>query len=477
MKVVVCIRQSTDGEINPFDASAYETALRISGAEITLLSMGPEKTAAFLENLTRLGAKDAVLLTDKAFAGADTLATSYTLSLAIKRLKPDLIICGRQSVDGDTGQVGPSLSVNTGYKLITNIMSVVSCEEKFVGINRAGETVTADFPALVTVEKSLNLRLPSIRSATAPVTVLGAADLYADLSRCGLAGSPTRVIKTFENEQDRRRCKFIAPCELKTAIEDGLKKGAKKNSPQVSERKLKDVWIVGESPLEMAETVSEKITVVQMDAPEKMTELIKNGNPDAVLWGSDPLSKAIAPQVAALLKTGLCADCTALETDGETLYMYRPACSGNIIAKIRCITSPPMATVRTAEEEQKNIIIGIGYGARESIPEIKTFAENIGAGIAATRKTVDNDYLPYELQVGLTGKSVNPDIYIALGISGAVHHIAGIRQSGTIIAVNPDKDAPIFKYADYGIIAEIKDIFINLVQNSLRDYWELISKK
>ena len=460
MKVVVCIRQSADGEINPFDASAYETALRIRGAEITLLSMGPEKTAAFLENLTRLGAKEAILLTDKAFAGADTLATSYTLSLAINQLKPDLIICGRQSVDGDTGQVGPSLSVNTGYKLLTNIMSVVTCEKNIVGVNRGGETVSADFPVLITVEKSLNLRLPSIRSKTAPVTVLGAADLNADLSRCGIAGSPTRVIKTFENEQDRRRCKFINPSELKSAIEDGLKKGAKKISPQVSEKKLKNVWIVGEAPREAAKAVAETITVVAMDSPEKMAELIRNENPNAVLWGSDPLSKAVAPQVAALLKTGLCADCTALETDGETLYMYRPACSGNIIAKIRCETAPPMATVRTAEQTSKNIIIGIGYGAKQSIPEIKALAENLGAGIAATRRMVDNDYLPYELQVGLTGKSVNPDVYIALGISGAVHHIAGIRQSGTVIAVNPNRDAPIFKYADYGIVAEVKDIFI-----------------
>ena len=460
MKVVVCIRQSADGEINPFDASAYETALRIKGAEITILSMGPEKTAAFLENLTRLGAKAAVLLTDKAFAGADTLATAYTLSLAIKRLKPDLIICGRQSVDGDTGQVGPSLAVNTGYKLITNIMSVVSCEKNIVGVNRAGKTVSANFPALITVEKSHNLRLPSIRSKTAPVTVLGATDLNADLSRCGLAGSPTRVINTFENEQDRRHCKFINPSELKSAIEDGLKKGAKKIIPKVSEKKLKNVWIVGDSPRDAAETVAESITVVTMGSPEEMAKLIRNGNPDAVLWGSDPLSKAVAPQVAALLRTGLCADCTALETDGENLYMYRPACSGNIIAKIRCITSPPMATVRTAEESQNNIIIGIGYGARESVAEIKAFADSIGAGLASTRKMVDNDYLPYEIQVGLTGKSVNPDVYIALGISGAVHHIAGIRQSGTVIAVNHDKEAPIFKYADYGIVAEIKDIFI-----------------
>ena len=458
MKIVVCIRQSADGEINPFDSSAYETALRIGGAEITLLSMGPEKTADFLENLTRLGAKEAVLLTDKAFAGADTLATSYTLSLGIKRLKPDLIICGRQSVDGDTGQVGPSLSVNTGYKLLTNIMSVVSCDEKIVGLNRAGETVSADFPALITVEKSLNLRLPSIRSKTAPVTVWGATELNADLSRCGLAGSPTRVIKTFENEQDRRRCKFITPSELKKAIENGVKKGREKTVLPESKNKLENVWIVGESPREAAVTVGKNITVIQIDSLEKTVKLIRDGKPDAVLWGSDPVSKAIAPQVAALLKTGLCADCTALETDGETLYMYRPACSGNIIAKIRCETAPPMATVRTAEDEQKNIIIGIGYGAKDNITEVKALAEKLGAEIAATRKMVDNDYLPYEIQVGLTGKSVNPDVYLALGVSGAVHHIAGIKQSGTVIAVNSDKDAPIFKYSDFGIIASADEV-------------------
>lgn len=138
--------------------------------------------------------------------------------------------------------------------------------------------------------------------------------------------------------------------------------------------------------------------------------------------------------------------------------MYRPACSGNIIAKIRCETKPPMATVRTTEDSEKKIIIGIGFGARESITEIKALAEKLGAGISATRKMVDNDYLPYELQTGLTGRSVNPDVYLALGVSGAVHHIAGIRQSGTVIAVNPDKDAPIFKYADYGVIASVDKV-------------------
>ena len=458
MKIVVCVKQSADGEINPFDASAYETALGIEGAEITLLSMGPEKTAPFLEGLTRLGAESAVLLCDRAFAGADTLATSYALSLAIKRLCPDFVFCGRQSVDGDTGQVGSSLAVRLEFSLVTNVMSLKNAENGLSYTDRLGNGGNITAPAVITLEKSRRLRLPSIRSKIKPVETLSANDINADISLCGLKGSPTRVLKTFENDSDRRSCTFISPDKLMRAIDEGLKKGRQKIKPAESASKLKNVWCVGNSPTEFAKTVGENITVIDPDTPEKTAEKIRTGHPDAVLWGSDIKSKALAPQVAALLNTGLCADCTALETDGETLYMYRPACSGNIIAKIACETKPPMATVRTAEEEQKKIIIGIGYGAREHIAAIKAFAEKINAGIAATRKMTDGDYLPYEFQVGLTGKTVNPDVYVAVGISGAVHHIAGIKQSGTVIAINTDKDAPIFKYADYAIVCEAEKL-------------------
>lgn len=458
MKIVVCVKQSANGEINPFDASAYEAALNITDSEITLLSMGPQKTAPFLEELTRLGAHRAVLLCDKAFAGADTLATSYALSLAIKSLEPQLVVCGRQSVDGDTGQVGPSLAVRLGFNLVTNVMSMYSDCGTLVFKDRNGVETQFASNTVITAEKSMKLRLPSIRSKKVQTEIWTAQDIKADTSLCGLKGSPTRVLKTFENNSDRRHCKFIKSDELNAAIETGLKKGREKIKPVISEKRLESVWCVGSSPLSFAETVGESITVIDIETPEKMAEKIKNGKPDAVLWGSDMLSKALAPQVAALLETGLCADCTALETDGEMLYMYRPACSGDIIAKIRCETNPPMATVRTAEEEQKKIIIGIGYGARDYIPEIKALAEKLNAGIAATRKMVDNDYLPYEIQVGLTGKTVNPEVYIAVGISGAIHHIAGIRQSGTVIAVNCDRDAPIFNYADYGIADDIQNL-------------------
>ncbi len=437
MRIVVCVRQSVAGELNPFDACAYEAALCVSGAEVILLSMGPASVEGFLQNLTRLGASRAVLLTDRAFAGADTLATAYTLSLAIDKLQPDLIFCGRQTVDGDTGQVGPALSVLTDASLIPNVMQITAGESAVTCIDRDGAAVSASYPALLTVERINTLRLPRLRSKEAPVEVWNAEALDADLSRCGLAGSPTRVMKTFVNDQDRRRCTFIQPNELSAVIAQALQKGKQRVAPTaVSAAKLNKVWIVGEAPRDMAQTVSDDITVIPLEEPAVMADKIRQAQPEVVLWASDRHSKAIAPQVATLLQTGLCADCTALETDGEELYMYRPAFSGNIIAKIRCTTRPQMATVRTLQPDVAPIVVGFGMGVKPYLERAKAFAASLNAETAASRLMVDHDFMPYAAQVGLTGKTVNPDVYIALGVSGAVHHIAGIRQSGTVIAVN-----------------------------------------
>ena len=141
------------------------------------------------------------------------------------------------------------------------------------------------------------------------------------------------------------------------------------------------------------------------------------------------------------MNLGLCADCTLLETDGENLFMYRPALSGSVIAKIVSGTKPAMATVRTTQNGA-DIMLAAGFGAKDSLDVVKAFAKKYSAELVTTRKAVDNDILPYSMQVGLTGKTVSPLVYIAVGVSGAVHHIAGMQKSGTIIAINPDKDAP-----------------------------------
>jgi len=460
MKILVCIRQGLDGEINPFDACAYEEALKIKNAEITIISMGPLAAKDFLLRLTRLGAKKAILLSDKAFAGADTIATAYTLSLAVKKINPDLIFCGRQTLVGDTAQTGPMLSVYADTSLITNVMSIDEIGEGITCTTRDMGTKTAALPALITIERINNLRLPSIMSKMGEVEVWSASDIGADIEKCGLCGSPTRVLKTFENESGKRKCKFISLDELKSAIDDGLKKSRERvTANSTCDKKLSKVCIVGEAPRSFAETVSDSITVLPLSDADDLSEKITSLKPDAVIWGSDSLSKMLSAQVAAILGLGLCADCTALETDGEKLMMYRPALSGSIIAKIESLTTPAMATVRTTQAGG-DIVVAAGFGAKDSLDKVKALAEELGADMATTRKAVDNNILPYNLQVGLTGKTVSPPVYIAIGVSGAVHHIVGMQAAGTVIAINPDKSAPIFEYADYGIVAGIEEVLV-----------------
>ena len=458
MRIIVCVKQKADGELNPFDACAYEEALRVSGAEVVLLSMAPEKSKEMLFNLTRLGATEAYLLCDNAFAGSDTLATSYVLSLAIKKIGAELVFCGRQTVDGDTGQVGPGVSEFLKYNLVTNVLEIKEISENISCKTRNGEIIKK-LPCVVTVERINDLRKPSIRSKRGEVTVWCASDIGADLAKCGLNGSPTQVLKSFENNSDKRKCTFVEKEQLLTLIEKGLKADKRNSETVKSSVSLKNLWIIGEKPLEYAKTVSDDIKIIEKLPAAQLKEKIEAEKPSAILWDSTTWSKETSARVAVMLQTGLCADCTQLETDGENLFMYRPAFSGNIIAKIKCKALPQMATVRTGEDNQKNVMLAIGKGAKNSVDEIYSFAEKVDAEVVATRGAVDADIMKYPQQVGLTGRCVSPSVYVAVGISGAVHHIAGMKNSGTVIAINNDKKAPIFEYADYGILADAEEVF------------------
>ena len=456
MRVVVCIRQGLDGEINPFDACAYEAALCLDGAEVILLSMGTMNAHALLQRLTRLGAKRAILLSDKRFAGADTLATAYTLSRAIKKLSPDLVLCGRQTLVGDTAQTGAMLSVYAGLSLITNVMEIASLEDGVVRCaTRSEGEASAKLPALLTVERINTLRMPRLRSRIGEVEVWDAEDIAADVTKTGLAGSPTRVVKTFENASGKRKCRFITQHQLRWAIAEGLKKnGERITASKATGEKLSCICIVGEAPRPFADTVSDTVTVIPLTDAQSIAQRIKELDPPAVLWGSDAKSKRLAATVAAMLGLGLCADCTSLECERGELMMYRPALSGSIIAKIKSLTRPAMATVRTDSESVRDVIVTAGFGVKDRMDEVKQFADSVSAELCATRRLVDNGYAQYDMQVGLTGKTVSPPVYVTVGVSGAVHHIVGMQRSGTVIAVDSDKNAPIFDYADYGIVEE-----------------------
>ena len=234
MNIIVCIKQVPDTTevqmnqktntivregvvsiINPFDTYAIEESIRIKeklGGKVTAISMGIPSVEALLREAIALGADHGVLLSDKAFAGADTLATAYTLSMGIRKIRKfDLVICGKQSTDGDTAQVGPSLAEKLSIPHTTNVRKIEEIREGMIRCQRMNddgyEIIEMSLPAVITVTKEINTpRLPSIKgimkAKQAAVSVWNAADINAEKCLCGLNGSPTQVVKTFVPTHD-----------------------------------------------------------------------------------------------------------------------------------------------------------------------------------------------------------------------------------------------------------------------------------
>jgi electron transfer flavoprotein beta subunit len=204
------IRQGIENIINPFDTYALEAGVRLKeqhGGKVTVITMGPPQAEAALREAISLGADEAILLSDSAFAGADTWATAYTLSRAINKLEQsDVIICGRQTLDGDTGQVGPELSVMLDLPFVAYVSQIEEIADGHMRVQRlveeGHEVIETNLPAVITVVKEINVpRLPSLRgiarSKSAPISVWDAEELGADKDMVGLPGSCTRVIKVF----------------------------------------------------------------------------------------------------------------------------------------------------------------------------------------------------------------------------------------------------------------------------------------
>ncbi|EDS78337.1 electron transfer flavoprotein subunit beta [Clostridium botulinum C str. Eklund] len=209
------IREGIESIINPFDTFAIEEALRIKdkfNSKVTAISMGIPNTSILLKQTMSLGVDEAYLLSDRAFAGADSLATAYTLSMGIQYINDyDLIICGKQATDGDTAQVGPSLAGKLNIPYITYVSEIKELKEGYIRCKRlienGYEIIESTLPALITVVEDINVpRLPSIKnlreSFDKKVIMLTANDINADTTLTGLNGSPTQVVKTFIPKYD-----------------------------------------------------------------------------------------------------------------------------------------------------------------------------------------------------------------------------------------------------------------------------------
>lgn len=205
------VREGVASIINPFDTYALEEAVRLKekcdNSKVTVITMGPHQAEQALRDTISLGADEVVLLSDRAFAGSDTWATSYVLSKAIAKIGDyDLILLGKQTLDGDTGQVGPCLSEMLGIPFVAYVSKIEEIKEDYVKVQRmieeGYEIFEMSLPAVITVIKEINVpRIPSLRGSmkakTAKIPTWSAEDIGVEAEKAGIAGSPTRVVKIF----------------------------------------------------------------------------------------------------------------------------------------------------------------------------------------------------------------------------------------------------------------------------------------
>jgi len=233
---------------------------------------------------------------------------------------------------------------------------------------------------------------------------------------------------------------------------------------------------------------------------DTLAAVVGKVEPAILLIGATAMGKDLAPRLAARLGVGLATDCTDLELDGGRLLATRPIFAGKALAKVKLADDPQMASVRpnvlaapepdvskTANVEaveavagkirakvidivgagegeidvaEADVIVsgGRGVAGPEGFAPIRSLAKTLGAAVGASRAAVDAGWIEHSHQVGQTGKTVTPNLYIACGISGAIQHLAGMKTAKVIVAVNTDPEAPIFKLANYGIVADLFDV-------------------
>jgi electron transfer flavoprotein alpha subunit len=563
------VREGVPNIINPFDLHAVEAALEMRdrfGGSVYAITMGPPAFKQSAEVILSMGVDEVIHLSDRAFAGSDTLATSRALALAIKKFagaELGAVFAGKYSWDGETGHVGPQVAELLGIPHVSGVVSLEADPPRATAVREVEdgvERVEVDLPAVFTVTDRTNKpRTPG--RAAGNYRVVGAAEISDRLDIFGEAGSPTYVADLVEERIERENRVVVdarkSPEEGARAILDFIKKALGEGGPSaerlnppsgaaggseifvVTEEELSGgvtkasyeilakaselaakvggyvtaIYGGGEKPEELVARGADRVVLLQGADPrdymahaDALTRLVTERRPWAVLAPSTSYGRDVLARAAARLGLGLTADCVNLDVVDGRLAQFKPAFGGAVVSVIYSKTTPYMATARPGmfppyspdygrrgeviemrieprlrfaareaarwelpDPREAEVVVGVGMGLkrRENVAYAVELAKLLGGAVAATRNVVLAGWLPYHVQVGVSGKAIAPRLYLALGIRGDINHLVGIRRAKHIAAVNINKHADIFKAANLGVVGDavkISQLLIELLK-------------
>jgi len=539
----------------------------LSGGSCTVLTMGPPSADDVLREAVAWGADEGVHLSDDAFAGSDTLATARALAAALDLEGPfDLVLVGRNSLDGDTGQVGPEIAELLGLPFAGGVRRLGLDGDRLalrLENDDGWREVEAHLPAVLSVAERLcePCKVDPEGRRAVPAGVLrrlSAAQLGP--GPWGDAGSATKVGTA--HTLTHHRAARILTGELAAQVAEAvrlLEEGGALNPGQRPDDGVEELTeeavrslasgvaldIGSEGPGDPSPLVS---VVVEPGRPQAVAELLgaaarlaaevggrvvaisptgtdgtdrlgdlgadelldlvggeteedvaaalaawsTERSPWAILAPSTAFGREVASRTAAALGAGLIGDAIGLEVVDGVLVAAKPAFSGALVADITCTSAVQLVTVRPgvlpvpAERRhdarrcryegpsrgrvqvlsegrdddvevlaRAEVVIGVGTGVRpDEYERLSPLAAILGAELAATRRVTDKGWAPRARQVGITGRSIAPRLYVAVGLAGKFNHMVGVRGAGTILAVNSDPDAPVFGFCDIGLVAD-----------------------
>jgi electron transfer flavoprotein alpha subunit len=575
-------RDGLELEMNPYCrravAQAVELAAAVGDGTVTVFTLGPPAAEDVLREAIAWGTEnavsvDAILVTDPAFAGSDTLATARALAAAIEHEGPfDLVLAGRNSVDADTGQVGPELAELLDLPFATGVRHLsmkgqtlhLRCEH-----DDGWAQLEVELPLVASCAERLidPCKVPPEGRASVDaglIRTLTASDLrggtWAD-GPWGAVGSPTRVGPVRVHDVVRARVvltgstaeqvreavgHLLARAALTEPVEDAavierVPEARSGDGPVVGVVMEPDRPHIGRELLGaaagLAAEIGGSVTAVTLETPhpavlgswgadavvvldtstgdqaldparlveEDVARVVAEWARSATAWSvlvpSTAWGREVAARAAARLDAGLTGDAVGVEVVDGRLVAWKPAFGGQLVAAITSTSAVQMATVRagmlpalaprvatasvlaipaeprgrvrvlarTRDDDldtlaEAHVVVGIGQGIPpDEYAALDPLVATLGAELAGTRKVTDRGWLPRSRQVGITGRTIAPRLYVALATSGKFNHMVGVRAAATVLAVNTDPEALVFQAADIGIVGDWRDVLPLLV--------------